>query len=181
MATELYVRPLDKVERYLEKQMKSQTGCECTESAGLRSRYYTINGRVLRVSDHVGTSSNAHVTIIVPSFRSNDQQYVIHAHNTGQISVLTYDKVKDLVRSFFYLSSIFGEVTSTKEIETDKKEENNVIKVVEKFKELEKFKNKANSKEKLIMGIPVTEFTEAQLKPIVGVVNKVRKQLENKS
>ena len=55
-----------------------------------------------------------------------------------------------------------------------------VIATVRNQQELEKFKNKANSKEKLIMGIPVTEFTEAQLKPIVGVVNKVRKQLENK-
>ena len=180
--TDIYIRPKDKVENYLEKLIKQYGTCNCTESSGLRSRYYTINTKVLRISDHVGVGNDAYVSIIVPSFRNSEEQYIIHAHKSGQISVVSYEKVKELVRSFFYLSSIFSEVSVNRdnEIKSDVNEENGMKKLMLQLKELEKYKNKAKSKEKLILGIPITEFSEAQLKPIIGVVNKVKKQIENK-
>lgn len=181
---DLYVRPKDKLETYVERLMKQYGICNCTESAGLKSRYYTINSKVLRISDHIGSSSDAHVSIIVPAFRDTDQQYIIHAHRSGQISVVPYEKVKEVVRSFFYLSSIFAEVVvgrGINEVGEDKEEKCNVNKLITQFKELERYKNKAKSKEKTILGVPVTAFSEAQLKPILGVVNKVKKQLEKKT
>ena len=128
-----YIRPKDKIEKYLDTLVKKYGSC--TMSAGLRSRYYSIDNKVLRISDHIGAHNDAHMSIIVPSFRSTDQQYIVHAHNCGQISIVPYDKAKELVRSFFYLSSIFGEVIINREgiIGDDKEEKTNVEKLMKKL------------------------------------------------
>lgn len=152
----------------------------CSVSMGLHSRYYTVNHKVLRISDHIGVTNDAHVSIIVPSFRSDDQQYIIHAHKNGQISVVPYEKVKEMIRSFFYLSSIFGEMTTDRGcvVGDDKEEKANVNKLMEKLSELEKYRNKAISKDKMVLGIPLTKFQKGQVDSIVAIVNKVKRQIE---
>jgi hypothetical protein len=148
-------------------------------SAGLRSRYYTIDNKVLRISDHIGAHNDAHMSIIVPSFRNSDQQYIVHAHNCGQISIVPYEKAKELVRSFFYLSAIFGEVILQRDgtIGNDKEEKANIDKLMEKLHKLEDYRNKAMSKEKMILGLPMENFQKGQLETILNVVNKVKKGL----
>jgi hypothetical protein len=176
-----YIRPKDKIEKYLDTLAKKYGSC--TVSAGLRSRYYSIDNKVLRISDHIGAHNDAHMSIIVPSFRSTDQQYIVHAHNCGQISIVPYDKAKELVRSFFYLSAIFGEVIINRdgEIGVDKEEKTNVDELMKKLHKLEDYRNKAISKEKMILGLPMDSFQKGQLKTILNVVNKVKRTLlENK-
>ena len=177
MAT-TYIRPKDKSEIYVESLMKKYGNCSV--SMGLHSRYYTVNHKVLRISDHIGVTNDAHVSIIVPSFRSDDQQYIIHAHKNGQISVVPYEKVKEMIRSFFYLSSIFGEMTTDRGcvVGDDKEEKVNVNKLMEKLSELEKYRNKAISKDKMVLGIPLTKFQKGQVDSIVAIVNKVKRQIE---
>ena len=173
----IYIRPKDKIERYLDSLTKKYGSC--TMSAGLRSRYYTIDNKVLRISDHIGAHNDAHMSIIVPSFRNSDQQYIVHAHNCGQISIVPYEKVKELVRSFFYLSAIFGEVIIQRDgnIGDDKAEKANIDKLMEKLHKLEEYRNKAMSKEKMILGLPMENFQKGQLETILNVVNKVKKGL----
>ena len=152
----------------------------CSVSMGLHSRYYTVNHKVLRISDHIGVTNDAHVSIIVPSFRSDDQQYIIHAHKNGQISVVSYDKVKEMIRSFFYLSSIFGEMVTDRGcvVGDDKEEKTNVTKLINKLSELEKYRDKAMTKDKTVLGIPLTKFQKGQCDTIIAIVNKVKKQIE---
>lgn len=173
----IYIRPKDKIERYLDSLTKKYGSC--TMSAGLRSRYYTIDNKVLRISDHIGAHNDAHMSIIVPSFRNSDQQYIVHAHNCGQISIVPYEKAKELVRSFFYLSAIFGEVIIQRDgnIGDDKAEKANIENLMKRLHQLEDYRNKAMSKEKMILGLPMENFQKGQLETILNVVNKVKKGL----
>lgn len=173
----IYIRPKDKIERYLDSLTKKYGSC--TMSAGLRSRYYTIDNKVLRISDHIGAHNDAHMSIIVPSFRNSDQQYIVHAHNCGQISIVPYEKAKELVRSFFYLSAIFGEVILQRDgnIGDDKAEKANIENLMKRLHQLEDYRNKAMSKEKMILGLPMENFQKGQLETILNVVNKVKKGL----
>ena len=176
-----YIRPKDKLENYVELLMKKYGNC--STSMGLRSRYYTIDNKVLRISDHIGANNDAHVSIIVPAFRNTGQQYIIHAHKSGQISIVPYEKAKEVVRSFFYLSSIFGELALDRnaEIGNDIEEKNNMTNIFKQLKELEKYRNKAIDKGKSVLGVPIGEFTKGQLNSITALVDQVKKKLEAKN
>jgi hypothetical protein len=164
----VYIRTKDKIEKYADSLMKKYGNCEL--SSGLRSRYYTINGKVLRISDHIGSHNDAYVSIIIPSFDTGGN-YILHAHNGGQVSIVDYEKVKEVVRSFFYLSSFFCEVGADRRNEVNGdgeriEETYNFNKMVKKLEELEVYKKKANKKTKTILGLPMDSFSEKQLKQI---------------
>ena len=102
------MRPKDKIEKYLDRLIKKHNGL-LIESE--RSRYYSVKGRVLRVSDHVGKTSDGNLSII---FDSSDQgHYIVHGHTSGNISVLNYEQVKEFVRSFIRTSYLFTDISQT--------------------------------------------------------------------
>ena len=102
------MRPKDKIEKYLDRLIKKHNGL-LVESE--RSRYYSVKGRVLRVSDHVGKTSDGNLSII---FDSSDQgHYIVHGHTSGNISVLNYEQVKEFVRSFIRTSYLFTDISQT--------------------------------------------------------------------
>ena len=183
----VYVRPKDKIERYVDTLAKKYGGCEF--SSGLVSRYYTIAGKVLRISDHIGVHNDAYLSIIVPSFKTSDC-YVINGHASGQISVMDYEqisvmdyeKAKEIVRSFFYLSSIFGEVGSDRSLEVTGEFEQNTekVNVSKMLKDMEKFHNlrkEADKKNKTVLGISIDSFTKGQRKTILSFIKQIE---ENK-
>ena len=176
-----YIRPLDKIERYVELLAKKYDNCEL--SFGLKSRYYTIGNKILRISDHVSSASDAYLSIIVPSF-STGGNYVLHAHNGGQISVVDYEKAKEIVRSFFYLSSIFvTTIEDRSENISDKgeiaNERHNAGKLIKELTDLEKYKKKSDSRTKTVLGVPIGMFTKGQLKSIQSFVNQVENKKKN--
>lgn len=100
------MRPKDKIEKYLDRLIKKHDGL-LIESE--RSRYYSVKGRVLRISDHVGKNSTGNLSII---FDSSDQgHYIVHGHASGNISVLNYEQVKEFVRSFVRTSYLFTDIS----------------------------------------------------------------------
>lgn len=102
------MRPKDKIEKYLDRLIKKHNGY--LQESEL-SRYYSIRGRILRVSDHVGKSSDGNISII---FDSSDQgHYIIHGHASGNISVLNYEQAKEFVRNFARTSFLFKDLTVT--------------------------------------------------------------------
>jgi hypothetical protein len=102
------MRPKDKIEKYLDRLIKKHDGL-LVESE--RSRYYSVKGRVLRISDHVGKNSTGNLSII---FDSSDQgNYIVHGHASGNISVLNYEQVKEFVRSFIRTSYLFTDISQT--------------------------------------------------------------------
>ena len=102
------MRQKDKIEKYLDRLIKKHNGV--LQESEL-SRYYSIRGRILRVSDHVGKSSDGCISII---FDSSDQgHYIIHGHSSGNVSVLNYEQTKEFVRSFVRTSFLFKEIGIT--------------------------------------------------------------------
>ena len=100
------MRSKDKIEKYLDRLIKKHNGL-LVESE--HSRYYSIKGRVLRISDHVGKNSTGNLSII---FDSSDQgHYIVHGHASGNISVLNYEQVKEFVRSFIRTSYLFTDIS----------------------------------------------------------------------
>ena len=100
------MRTKDKIEKYLDRFLKKHNG---TLVESELSRYYSFRGRILRVSDHVGKTSDGNISII---FDSSDQgNYIIHGHASGNISVLNYEQCKEFVRSFIRTSFLFKDIT----------------------------------------------------------------------
>jgi hypothetical protein len=126
------MRQKDKIEKYLDKLIKKHNG---TLQESEKSRYYSVRGRILRVSDHVGKSSDGCISII---FDSSDQgHYIIHGHSSGNISVLNYEQAKEFVRSFVRTSFLFKELSGVipttaraEKIITPEKEQEILVKVL---------------------------------------------------
>ena len=177
------IRQKDKIEKYLDSLSLKHGGCEI--STGTKSRYYKVSGKTLRVSDHIGVHSEAYVSIIVPSFRENTGQYIIHGHNCGQISVVDYEKVKEIARSFFYLSSIFGEVSvSRTDVGSDGTQEEEIKKMnklIKACEELEEVKGKVKAKGLTVLGVPANSFTKGQLNTIETFIKQIGKKVEEET
>ena len=144
------MRQKDKIEKYLDRLIKKYNG---TLQESEFSRYYSIRGRILRISDHVGKSSDGNISII---FDSSDQgHYIIHGHTSGNISVLNYEQTKEFVRSFIRTSFLFKDLNC---IPSDKRSEEIVNpKVVS---------NGLFTQE--VASYLVTTFTKKQLQQMVG-------------
>lgn len=178
------MRQKDKLEKYIDKLIKKYKNCLVVE--GEKSRYYTINGRTFRVSDHIGANSSGNISVIIPSFAVNNL-YIVHAHTSGAISAVDYDKVKEIVRSFFYMSSIMLElVQESVKIEVEKadrfNEQNEVKKLKEENEKLKRYKaiakvklNEVNCSEDTILGLPKQLFEQKHIKVIDTIVNKIKK------
>jgi len=172
----MYIRKKDKIEKYIESLIKKYGNCSFI--GGTQSRYYYIGSKCLRISDHIGANSSGHVSIIIPQHKEAENQYIIHGHSSGQISVIDYEKVKELVRSFFYLSSIFSDVTPNrtdvnKECDEQKKSIQQFNQALKNIENLEFYKGKAS--DKTIMGVPLSYFSEGQIKSINDMANKIIK------
>ena len=83
----------EKIDKYLRKFASSVTESE-------RSRYYRINSRVIRVSDHIAPNSSGVYHIILTG-----DQYVLHYPQTGYIRVLSYEQIKNFIRNLPLLQS----------------------------------------------------------------------------
>ena len=102
------MRPKNKIEKYLDILIKKHNGLLIESES---SRYYSVKGRVLRISDHVGKNSDGNLSII---FDSSDQgHYIVHGHTSGNISVLNYEQAKEFVRSFVRTSYLFTDISKT--------------------------------------------------------------------
>ena len=103
------MRKRDKIENYLFYLMRTHGIGECVESS--KSRYFKVNEKVLRVSDHIGKNSSGCMSIIVKNEMSKvNEVYAVHSHSTGQFQLMTYDEVKELCRTFFRISAFMFDI-----------------------------------------------------------------------
>ena len=104
---------MDKLNKYLHK-LVSQCKGEIIYSQ--RSTYYHIRGRVIRVSDHIGRTSDGSISIIYDA--SGSDRYIIHAHGSGMISTVDYENVKKMIKSFALLPAMIGILSGTNSVIT---------------------------------------------------------------
>lgn len=102
------MRQKNKIEKYLDRLIKKHNG---TLIESEKSRYYSVRGRTLRVSDHVGINSG-NISILLDN--SDQGHYILHGHTSGNISVLNYEQTKEFVRSFVQCSFIYADIGVSK-------------------------------------------------------------------
>ena len=139
-------RKIDKIEKYI-KMMCKKFGGSWVEAR--LSSYYNMNGRILRVSDHIGTNSSGNISIIIPKYRHSEDMYFIHAHNTGDLSIVNYEEVKNIIHTFVYMSAMFSAITQKNfQTEFEKNEaligSQEIVQLKEEVKKLKKFEKKYN-------------------------------------
>ena len=77
------------VDRYIEKFAK-----KIATSLSGRSRYYQVEDKVIRVSDHIGKNSDGFFQIIV-----KPNGYLIYHPGTGTINICSYRQVQEFIRT----------------------------------------------------------------------------------
>lgn len=101
-------RNIDKLDKYLKSLCKKHNGNFIGLEDGKTSAYYSINGRVIRVSDHIGKNSSGNIHFII----TDDGDYLMYYNNTNKVRVVNYSQAKDFCRSFFLLSPMLVELQS---------------------------------------------------------------------
>lgn len=99
------VRPKDKIEKYLTSLVKKHNGNYLETKY---SRYFSLNGRVIRVSDHIGKNSSGVISIII----TEDNDYLLHIHSTNKIRTISYSDLKKLCKSFDFLSTMWCDLAT---------------------------------------------------------------------
>ena len=195
-------RKKDKIEMYLKKIVTEANG---TIIEARHSSYYNINGKILRVSDHIGANSSGNMSVIIPGYSCRKDDYIIHAHQGGEITIVDYERLKEICRSFVYMAAVFNSMIQTKfefevevkerfdavqeekgvnaELERLRKKQTDFEKLLGKFKKLkqdyktlQQEKMSNNDYKDYILGAPVSIFTEGQLTCIRSTVTNVLKK-----
>lgn len=142
---------LDKVDKYLLKFTD-----DVAFSKKSNSRYYRVFGKVLRVSDHIGSNSDGLYHIIV-----KPNGYLIHHTNSGTINIVTYEQVKEFIRVFQLFP--FSHSGSSEFFTTE--EALDIDMAVDDGK---------------VLGVPTKYFTHGQLDGIEKIVKKVKEESRKK-
>lgn len=87
---------MDKLDRFAKRFAD-----EMNESA--RSRYYRFGDWIIRISDHIATSSSFTMSIITPTVHSCGM-YILHNKEQNTVCAVAYEDLKILIRSFRILS-----------------------------------------------------------------------------
>jgi hypothetical protein len=145
-------RPKDKLDKYLVSLCKKHNGNYVHTK---NSSYYDFNGRVIRVSDHIGKNSSGSIHFIV-----TDNNYLLYYCNTQKIRVMNYKCVKEFCRSFIFLSPMLADLTNpnqpTFEIEKTKKDTNNTKRINELNAKIEQLKSEKHKLELAIVSLKKT-------------------------
>ena len=146
---------MDKLNKYLHRLISHNKG-EVIYSQ--RSTYYHISGRVIRVSDHIGRNSDGSISIIYDA--SGSDRYIVHAHCSGMISIVDYESLKKLIKSFVILPAIIGILSGANNV-------NNVI-----------AKKMANSN--TVLGYNINEFSKGQRNAISEFIKQMKQKKSKK-
>lgn len=91
----------NKVERYIERYCSKLI---TKKIYSVRSTYYHFGHRIIRVSDHVAFNSDGDLSIILDSH--DDEHFIVHAVTSGEISVVTYPQLKEIIKVFRLLPAV---------------------------------------------------------------------------
>lgn len=86
----------DKLDRFAKRFAD-----EVNEST--RSRYYRFGDWVIRISDHIATSSSFTMSVITPTVHSCGM-YILHDKERNTVCAIAYEDLKTLIKSFRILS-----------------------------------------------------------------------------
>lgn len=151
---------IDKIDKYL-KRFTSNI------EYGTRSRYYTLPTGIVRVSDHVGRNSTAVISIII----TNKNDYILHKHSSGELSNISYNDLKKLVKSLAEYGSLFSNDENMKMIQSLKTDITNKNLLIQQLKSNHLKKPKAD-----FLGAfrAFGKLTVEQQRVVCGLCNKTQ-------
>jgi glycerol-3-phosphate cytidylyltransferase-like family protein len=129
----------------LQKYAYRIAGAENTIwSQHTNSAYFNFNGTSIRISDHLPTTGGINGSGITLSLISTPTEgvYVLQRHETGRLSVVTYKQAKEIIRSITYVSGVFKYPQTPFKLEMESYKKDNIL------------------------GVPVSSFTDKQLKKV---------------
>ena len=170
------MRPIDKLEKYAKLLAKKYNGdfIECE-----KSRYFSFNGRVVRISDHIGRNSSGNFSFILTTTKDT---YILHSHSTGNVSVVNYKQAKNILNSLIHLFGL-SEVLNNNTFVFEKEKEKENIEMVAQLQSLREENKKlrtrvkgmtSNSTKDYVLGFHKNLFTDGQQHQIKLMVNKVK-------
>ena len=116
---------MDKLNKYLHSIIAKHNGAVIYSK---RSTYYHLCGRVIRVSDHIGKTSDGSISIIYDGACSDN--FIVHAHASGMVSIVNYENLKNIIKSFAILPALIGITSQAQNINENKtKEETKTVKI----------------------------------------------------
>jgi len=153
---------MDKLNKYLHKIVKLHNGKVIYSQ---RSTYYHIGGRIIRVSDHIGKSSDGSISFIYDAGCSD--KFIIYAKASGYVSVATYEDVKKIIKAFSLMPALIGILETAPNVTKDE--------IVDKSKLSLEINNK---QKEYILGYETAIFTENQLNQIKLMITKNKKDIK---
>jgi hypothetical protein len=155
---------MDKLNKYLHKIVKQYNGKVIYSQ---RSTYYHIGGRIIRVSDHIGKSSDGSISFIYDAGCSD--RFIIHAKASGYVSIATYEDVKKVIKAFTILPALIGILETAPQAPKDE--------IVNQPTQI-----KVNKETKdYVLGYDKETFSENQLKTIQQMITSNKKKQKKKT
>lgn len=150
---------IDRLQKYAATRVKDAKK-DVIWAQNTNSAYFNFNGSTLRISDHLPLAEKANTAGVTMSIimTPNKDQYVLQQHSTGLLSVVNYEKAKEIVRSFQALSDIFKYPVTPFKLEKE---------FVESI---------TASDKSMILGMPSDQFTKKQLLAIKAIVNQAKQR-----
>ena len=143
----------DKLQKYAASKVVNKDK-DVIMSMSTKSAYFNFNGNTLRISDHLpasGKSTAPGVTLSI-IITSDPNAYILQHYATGRLSVITYERAKEIIRSIGALSDIFRYPITPFRMEKE---------VLDTAPE-----------KKTVLGIPEAMFTPKQMELIKNMVNQ---------
>ena len=150
---------MTKLQRYAASLVKDKEH-DIIQSKGTNSVYYDFNGNRVRLSDHLPAEANVEKYGMALSIISTEEPntFVLQRECSGFLTVITYRKAQEILRSFLYISNILPRPSATFRMEKEFYEEGIMIK-----------------------DIPNGTFTREEKKIINNILGSVRTRMTSKA
>ena len=155
---------MDKLNKYLHSIIAKHNGVVIYSK---RSTYYHLCGRIIRVSDHIGKTSDGSISIIYDGACSDN--FIVHAHASGMVSIVNYENLKNIIKSFAILPALIGITSQASNINKQ---------VINQNKTKEETKEETKTVEinkNTIFGIEKSKFTGKQITSLNNMMQQFLK------
>lgn len=111
---------MSKLQRYAASLVKDKEN-DIIQAHGTNSVYYNFNGNRVRISDHLPAEHNVETYGMALSIISteDDNTFVLQRECSGYLTVITYRRAQEILRSFVSLANIIKRPDSNFHLERE--------------------------------------------------------------
>ena len=149
------LKRMTKLQRYAASLVSDKEN-DIIQAHGTNSVYYNFNGNRVRISDHLPAEKNVETYGMALSIISteDDNAFVLQRECSGYLTVITYRRAQEILRSFVSISNILKRPESNFHLEQE-------------------FYDKGT----YINNIPANMFNENERRKIMNIINNVKQRI----